>query len=115
MAKPSPWGRENTVSLQPHRDLRIALIGLQTDMENAAPELEPLYRVSLEDAIEMAKGCHLNEAITQYTEAISTGKLIENRLGTGYGGKFLEIEELAKAAIIEALVAHCGCDIKSVE
>ena len=42
-------------------------------------------------------------------------KTIERRLGTDYGNKFLDIEDLAKKAIFEALIQNCKCELRKLE
>ena len=92
--------------------MRGELIRLKTDMENAAPELESIYRISLESAVQSAAACYLLDALNDYTYGIEMGKLIERRLGTGYGDRFMKIEDLAKEAIIEELEKNCSCKIQ---
>ena len=92
------------------RKMRIKLIELKTDMENAAPELEGIYRTSMEEAVNQAHYCNLYGAMESYSHGEHIGQLIHHRLGTGYG-EFTDVENLARQAIIEELVKNCGCQI----
>lgn len=98
-----------------HREMRLKLVGLKTDIEKVAPELEPLYRVSLEDAVKLAEECLLFESIEKYAYALDVGKLIERRFTEPATEisllKLIDIEDLAKKAIYEALVENCKCEL----
>lgn len=102
-----------------HREMRVKLIGLKTDIERVAPELEPLYRVALEDAVKLAEDCLLFESIEKYSYALDVGKLIERRFTTPSTElpflKLLDIEDFAKTAIYEALVENCKCELRKPE
>lgn len=99
----------------PHRELRIELIKLKTDMENAAPELEPLFRETLELSIKRANDCDLYNSLSDFAFALMLVSSIERRLGTGYGTDFAKIENLAKDAIIQGLVENCQCQLVKVD
>ena len=107
---PSMEKKDNPGNL---RKMRIKLIELQTDMENAAPELEGIYRSSMEDAVEKAHYCDLYDALDSYAQGRDIGKLIERRLGTAGQERFMAIEDLAKQAIIEELIKNCSCELRS--
>lgn len=93
------------------RELRIKLIQLKTDIEKEVPELEALYRESIEAAVAHARQCNLKEAIETYTFAEGHGRRIEKRAEPSIG-RIMEIESLAREALVEALVENCRCKLK---
>jgi len=93
------------------REMRIGLIKLKTDIENAAPELEAAYRGAMESAVNHAELCDLIGSLTNYEFGKDLGHLIERRMGSGYIGDFSKIEEMAMQAIVQALQLQCKCQL----
>jgi len=92
--------------------MRLELVKLKTDIEEASPELESFYRGAMEGAIGQAQSCDLISALDQFSFGKDLGHALESRLGIRHIARLSKIEILAVQAIVEALNLHCKCEIQ---
>ena len=98
-----------------HKAVRLELIKLKTDIEEVAPELEPLYRGSIEAAIGQAELCNLKGAFQHLAFARDTGNLIRRRIPKMFRERLELIEDFTIEAMVEELTMYCNCQFQKKE
>lgn len=100
--------------------LRIALIGMKTDIEREAPELEAMYRGAAEATVAAAKNCDISKTLETYDFVRDVSTMLERRLSSAeffhqfpnIMAKTASIEKLIQKTIMEALTENCGCNFR---